>query len=52
MLAAPDGCPESWNVEDMLDYETQWQKSFLEPLEAILSAAGWHVEKQDELDFS
>ena len=52
VLAAPDGCPESWNVEDMLDYETQWQKSFLEPLEAILSAAGWHVEKQDELDFS
>ena len=49
VLAAPDGCPESWNVEDMLDYETQWQKSFLEPLEAILSAAGWHVEKQDVL---
>ena len=49
VLAAPDGCPESWNVEKMLDYETQWQKSFLEPIDAILSAAGWNVEKQDVL---
>jgi hypothetical protein len=51
VLAAPDGCPESWNVEAMLDYETQWQKSFLDPLEAILSAAKWHVEKQNVLPF-
>ena len=51
VLAAPDGCPESWNVEAMLDYETQWQKSFLDPLEAILSAAKWNVEKQNVLPF-
>jgi DNA polymerase elongation subunit (family B) len=49
VLAAPDGCPESWDVEAMLDYEKQWQKSFLEPIDAILSAAGWNVEKQDTL---
>jgi hypothetical protein len=51
VLAAPDGCPESWNVEKMLDYEKQWQKSFLEPVAAILSAAKWNVEKQNVLPF-
>ena len=49
VLSAPDGCPPSWKVEAMLDYETQWQKSFLEPMSAILSCAGWSVEKQDVL---
>jgi len=49
VLAAPDGCPASWKVETMLDYETQWQKSFIEPLTAILGCAGWSVEKADVL---
>ena len=49
VLSAPDGCPPEWEIEKVLDYETQWQKSFIEPLQGILSAAGWHVEKQDSL---
>jgi len=49
VLAAPDGCPAAWKVEELIDYETQWQKAVLAPLEAILSAAGWTVEKQNTL---
>ena len=51
VLAAPYGCPAAWKVEAMLDYETQWQKAVLAPLEAILAAAGWTVEQQNELPF-
>jgi hypothetical protein len=49
VIAAPDGCPPAWKIETILDYETQWQKSFFEPMTSILECAGWTVEKQDVL---
>lgn len=41
VMSAPDGCPASWQIENYLDYHKQWEKSLLEPLNAILECAGW-----------
>ena len=49
VISAPDGCPPEWQIESILDYQTQWEKSFIEPLQAILSCIGWNTEKQDVL---
>ena len=49
VISAPDGCPPEWQIESILDYQTQWQKSFIEPLQTILSCIGWNTEKQDVL---
>lgn len=49
VISAPDGCPPEWRIEQLLDYETQWSKAFVEPMQAVLSCIGWSVEKQDVL---
>jgi DNA polymerase elongation subunit (family B) len=42
--------PKELNLSPYVDYETQFQKGFLEPLKTILNAIGWNSEKQITLD--
>ena len=37
--------PRELNLDKYIDYELQFEKSFVEPLKAILDAIGWNVEK-------
>lgn len=41
VMSAPEGCPAEWKIEKWIDYDTMFEKSLVEPLEAILSCAGW-----------
>ena len=49
VMSAPEGCPPEWDIEKWLDYETMFDKSLVEPLEAILSCAGWSTAKTASL---
>ena len=49
VMSAPEGCPPEWKIEKWVDYDTMFEKSLVEPLEAILSCAGWSTEKQASL---
>ena len=42
--------PKELNLDKYIDYELQFEKSFVEPLKAILDAIGWNVEKTVNLD--
>jgi DNA polymerase elongation subunit (family B) len=42
--------PIELGLDKYIDYELQFEKSFLEPLKAILDAIGWNVEKTVNLD--
>lgn len=42
--------PKQWHLESHIDYETQFIKSFLEPLKIILDAIGWETEHRVTLD--
>jgi DNA polymerase elongation subunit (family B) len=42
--------PKELGLESYVDYDTQFEKGFLEPLKVILSAIGWSSEKQTTLD--
>jgi DNA polymerase elongation subunit (family B) len=42
--------PTELNLEKYIDYDLQFEKSFLEPLKAILDAIGWSVEKTANLE--
>jgi DNA polymerase elongation subunit (family B) len=45
VLSIPSsGAPPEWNIEQWLDYDAQFSKTFIEPLQAILSCAGWTVK--------
>ena len=42
--------PRELNLDKYIDYDLQFEKSFLEPLKAILDAIGWNVEKTVNLE--
>ena len=42
--------PKEFGLSQYIDYDLQFDKSFIEPLKAILDAIGWSVEKQATLD--
>ena len=42
--------PKELNIDKYIDYDLQFEKSFVEPLKAILDAIGWQVEKTANLE--
>ena len=42
--------PKELGLDRYIDYELQFEKSFLEPFKAILDAIGWSVEKSISLE--
>jgi hypothetical protein len=42
--------PKELGLSQYIDYDTQFEKGFLEPLKSILNAIGWKSEKKITLD--
>ncbi len=42
--------PKELNIEPYIDYDLQFDKSFVEPVKAILDSIGWEVEKRQTLE--
>ena len=42
--------PKELNLDKYVDYDLQFEKSFLEPLKTILDSIGWNVEKTVNLE--
>ena len=42
--------PRELDLDKYIDYDLQFEKSFVEPLKAILDAIGWSVEKTVNLE--
>ena len=42
--------PHELGLDKYIDYDLQFEKSFVEPLKAILDAIGWNVEKTVNLE--
>ena len=42
--------PKELNLDKYIDYDLQFEKSFLEPLKIILDSIGWEVEKTNTLE--
>jgi DNA polymerase elongation subunit (family B) len=49
-LAFISGIPKQLDAEQYIDYDLQFEKSFLEPLDIILSTINWNTEKIDSLE--
>ena len=50
VLSIINSLPKEFGVENYIDYDIQFDKSFVEPLKAILDCIGWSVEKQTTLE--
>jgi len=42
--------PKELDIDKYVDYDLQFEKSFLEPLKTILDSIGWNIEKQNTLE--
>ena len=49
-LAFISGLPKKLGAEQYIDYDLQFEKSFVEPLEIILSAINWQSKKVETLE--
>lgn len=50
VISFPLILPKELNIHSYVDYETQFKKTFIEPLSIILDAIGWSTEKRNTLD--
>ena len=42
--------PKEFNLQKYIDYNLQFEKSFLEPLKNVVETIGWMVEKKGTLE--
>ncbi len=49
-LAFLSGIPKQLDAQQYIDYDLQFEKSFLEPLDIILSAIDWQSEKVESIE--
>jgi DNA polymerase elongation subunit (family B) len=50
VLSCPSALPPEFKMEKYIDYETQFNKSFEEPIKSIISTIGWSIEKKATLN--
>ena len=50
VIACPNGMPKELNLESYIDYDMQFEKGFLSPIESIIKTLGWKAEKQATLE--
>jgi DNA polymerase elongation subunit (family B) len=43
--------PKEFNVHSSIDYDEQFEKSFLRPVRVILTTVGWSTEQRNTLEF-
>ena len=44
VISSPGDLPKVLNIHPYVDYERQFDKSFLEPIKSILDAVGWQIK--------
>jgi hypothetical protein len=50
VICAFSALPAEFKLDSYIDYDTQFEKAFMAPLNAILSTINWHSEKQSTLE--
>jgi len=50
VISYPARLPVEFGIHDFIDYDTQFDKAFLEPIKVILDCMGWSTEKANSLD--
>ena len=50
VIAFPDVLPKELKLHNYINYDLQFEKTFIEPLNFILNAVGWSSEEQATLE--
>jgi DNA polymerase elongation subunit (family B) len=50
VISFPGRLPKEFDLQEYIDYDTQFEKSFIEPIQVILNCMKWKTEKVFSLD--
>ena len=50
VISFHEALPKELNIHKYVDHDTQFEKTFIEPLKLILVAVGWQTEEQATLE--
>lgn len=50
VIAAPRALPSQFGMDKHIDYDLQFEKTFLEPVKSITDAIGWELEESTSLE--
>ena len=50
MISCPSILPKQFGLDKYMDYDKQFEKSFLGPMQSIAEAAKWQTEKISTLE--
>jgi len=50
VISYPSSLPKEFGLHQYIDYELQYQKSFIDPIKIVLDCMGWNTEKINTLD--
>lgn len=50
VISCPNGMPAEFKMNDYIDYDLQFEKGYLKPIESIATTLGWQVEKRATLE--
>jgi len=50
VISITNSLPREFELEKYIDYDTQFEKAFLEPLKGVLDVIGWETERKSSLD--
>jgi DNA polymerase elongation subunit (family B) len=50
VVSFPNVLPKELGLHEYIDYDTQFEKTFVEPIRIILDSIGWTVEQQNTLE--
>ena len=50
VISYPSRLPKEFDLQDYIDYDTQFEKAFLDPIKVILDSMGWTIEKTSSIE--
>ena len=50
VISFPVRLPKEFGLQEYIDYETQFEKTFIEPMKIILDCIGWQTERQNTIE--
>jgi hypothetical protein len=50
VISFPSRLPKEFEMQQYIDYDTQFDKAFIEPIRVILECMGWSTEKVSSLE--
>ena len=50
VISFPDFLPKEFALDKYIDYDTQYEKTYIKPLDPIMDAIGWSLEEKATLE--